>query len=75
LFTHSVLSGGLYRDGVVLTDPVIQSLDKRYGPGDLGHRGISTFFARHRCNKYCRREWIRPNQPVAYFAEVRRKVG
>ena len=43
------LQGGVYRDGAVLTDPVILSRNKLYGPTDLGPTGISSFFSRHVC--------------------------
>ena len=61
------LQGGIYRDGVVLTDPVIMSRRKEYGPTDLGPEGISTFFARHECNQYCRSEWTSPRNRDVYF--------
>ena len=31
--------GGVYRDGAVLTDPIITSHDGRFGPADLGSAG------------------------------------
>ena len=43
------LQGGVYRDGAVLTDPVILSRNKLYGLTDLGPTGISSFFSRHVC--------------------------
>lgn len=51
------LQGGRYADCYVLTDPVIMSLDRNYGPTDLGERGISNFFARHRCSELCSPQW------------------
>jgi len=63
------LQGGIYKDGAVLTDPVVMSANKKYGPADLGREGIITFFARHRCNRFCRSEWTKPRNPVAYFDE------
>ena len=53
--------------GAVFTDPVIQSQDGRYGPTDLGHAGISSFFFRHQCNQFCKAEWTRPRVEVAYY--------
>ena len=41
------LQGGVYADGVVLTDPVILSRDRQFGVTDLGTQGISTFFSQH----------------------------
>lgn len=70
------LQGGVYSNGVVLTDPVIMSLTKSYGPTDLGPRGIRTFFARHRCSEFCQSHWIKPagNLDIirgrGHFAEV-----
>lgn len=46
---------------------MVQSQDGRCGPTDLGHEGICSFFARHRCNSYCRDEWTRPRDRTAYF--------
>ena len=54
------LQGGAYRDGVVLTDPVVMSRDQRYGATDLGPEGITAFFSRHKCNAYCSQKWTRP---------------
>lgn len=63
------LQGGVYADGVVLTDPVVMSRSHQLGPTDLGSDGISTFFARHECNKYCRGDWARPARAEIYFPE------
>jgi hypothetical protein len=62
------LQGGVYSDGVVLTDPVILSRTQKYGPTDLGPEGISSFFSRHVCNEYCRAHWQKPNDMTAYHA-------
>jgi len=62
------LQGGIYRDGVILTDPVIQSRRQTFGPTDLGPEGISTFFSRHRCNKFCTLNWSRPRDTHQYFS-------
>ncbi|KAF9161458.1 hypothetical protein BGX20_002107 [Mortierella sp. AD010] len=35
------LQGGVYSDGIVLTDPVVMSTDRRFGPTDLGKDGIA----------------------------------
>mmetsp|Transcript_17923 Transcript_17923/g.61091 ORF Transcript_17923/g.61091 Transcript_17923/m.61091 type:complete len:256 (-) Transcript_17923:34-801(-) len=61
------LQGGVYADGVVLTDPVILSRNQSYGPTDLGAEGISTFFSKHRCNQFCRAQWQKPRDKHAYF--------
>ncbi|KAI1148180.1 kinase-like domain-containing protein [Nemania diffusa] len=55
------LQGGAYRDGYILSDPVIMSQHRRmYGPTDLGPDGIKSFFHRHRCGRFCKNEWQRP---------------
>jgi hypothetical protein len=54
------LQGGIYSDGVVLSDPVILSRNRTYGVTDLGANGIESFFHRHECNQYCQRKWSRP---------------
>jgi len=37
----------------LLTDPAVLSKDGRFGITDLGERGISNWFARHKCNGMC----------------------
>jgi hypothetical protein len=61
------LQGGLYRNGAVLSDPVIHSRSQAYGLTDLGDRGISSFFSNHRCNQYCNRSWTMPRDQGRYF--------
>jgi hypothetical protein len=51
----------------VITDPIIISSTKEYGPTDLGDQGISTFFANHTCNKYCDSKWMIPHDRTSYF--------
>ena len=48
------LQGGVYHDGVVLTDPVVLSRTRAYGVTDLGPDGIVNFFHHHSCNEFCR---------------------
>lgn len=43
-----------------LTDPAICSRSCRYGPTDLGEKGIDSFFANHECNEFCQSNWARP---------------
>lgn len=64
------LQGGQYSNGVILTDPVILSSSKYYGATDLGPQGISTFFSRHKCNKFCKSYWLKPRNTAAYFPEM-----
>lgn len=61
------LQGGVYSHGAVLTDPVIMSSEQSYGPTDLGLKGMSTFFAHHVCNEFCRSDWIKPCVPTAHY--------
>lgn len=60
------LQGGVFSDGVVLTDPVVLSRDSSFGPTDLGASGISTFFSNHVCNQYCRSDWTKPRDTTRY---------
>ncbi|KAK4194845.1 kinase-like domain-containing protein [Triangularia verruculosa] len=64
------LQGGAYLQEAVLTDPVILSQTREFGVTDLGPDGISTFFSQHVCNKFCRKDWIAPANPVRYFDPV-----
>ncbi|KUJ22179.1 kinase-like protein [Mollisia scopiformis] len=54
------LQGGVYRNGYVLSDPVIMSQAQDCGPADLGQPGINSFFQRHRCGRFCNRQWVKP---------------
>jgi hypothetical protein len=56
--------------GIVITDPVILSKNREYGLTDLGPEGISTFFARHKCNKYCRAHWRLPGNVQQHLRGV-----
>lgn len=38
------LQGGIYKDGFIITEPVVMSTTEDFGPTDLGSEGISTFF-------------------------------
>mmetsp|Transcript_21048 Transcript_21048/g.31631 ORF Transcript_21048/g.31631 Transcript_21048/m.31631 type:complete len:107 (+) Transcript_21048:801-1121(+) len=57
---------GVYQDGVILTDPVVMSVSRSYGPTDLGSEGINSFFAHHTCNEYCHSNWTTLRNPVGY---------
>jgi hypothetical protein len=61
------LQGGVYSDGIVLTDPVVLSRNHSFGPTDLGPDGITTFFSRHVCSRYCKSNWTRPRSTAAHF--------
>ncbi|CAD6452533.1 f29ab76f-7bac-4ac2-b085-9c8a1e4ffa76 [Sclerotinia trifoliorum] len=54
------LQGGSYSNGYILSDPVIMSRAQNCGPADLGIDGIKSFFQRHRCGRFCDRNWMRP---------------
>ncbi len=61
------LQGGVIENGAVITDPIIMSTSKEYGPTDLGDEGISTFFFYHRCNEFCNPKWMIPRHKKRYF--------
>ena len=63
------LQGGIYSKAVILTDPVVMSLTRCYGPTDLGPLGIDTFFARHTCNQFCRSHWKKPLRPQSHHPQ------
>jgi hypothetical protein len=51
------VQGGKYESCYVLTDPVVMSLERKYGPTDLGEGGISNFFHHHKCSRFCKQHW------------------
>ncbi|XP_046460948.1 serine/threonine-protein kinase/endoribonuclease IRE1-like isoform X2 [Daphnia pulex] len=59
--------GGVIENGAVITDPIIMSSTREYGPTDLGDEGISNFFAYHTCNIFCDSKWIIPHNNKTYF--------
>lgn len=61
------VQGGVYSNGVILTDPAIHSRQQKFGVTDHGTRGISTFFSKHKCNRYCHKDWIKPLDRTEYF--------
>ncbi|TPX55289.1 hypothetical protein PhCBS80983_g05442 [Powellomyces hirtus] len=61
------LHGGVYSDGVVLTDPVVMSATQAFGSTDLGLAGITTFCALHKCIAYCRWQWSRPRDKAVHY--------
>ncbi|KAI0882056.1 kinase-like protein [Annulohypoxylon maeteangense] len=66
------IQGGVYQHEVVLSDPVILSRNRDYGVTDLGPVGISSFFSQHRCNNFCRSNWMKLSSPVQIFRPVAR---
>lgn len=61
------LQGAIYKNCAVLTDPAIHSIDRRYGPTDMGAKGISTFFHHHKCNEFCKAHWRHPRTTSPEF--------
>lgn len=59
------LQGGRFNKGIALTDPVILSNSRRFGPTDLGREGMLAFFSNHQCNQFCDASWHRPRGPSA----------
>ena len=55
----------------ILTDPVIVSdtglWSTSYGPCDGGSDMMVTWFNNHKCNRYCKRSWLKP----LYEADVK----
>lgn len=54
------LQGGRYSNCYILTDPVVHSRGKEFGPTDLGEKGINNFMAHHKCNRFCGAKWSLP---------------
>jgi hypothetical protein len=54
------LQGGRYSNCYILTDPVILSEGKEFGPTDLGEKGINNFMAHHKCTRFCDPKWSLP---------------
>lgn len=50
-----------YRPHLILTDPQVVSLDKAFGPGDLGDKGMRAFFQSHQCGPTCRHMGLDPH--------------
>jgi len=57
------LQGGRYSNCYILTDPVILSKGKQFGPTDLGEKGINNFMAHHKCTRFCNPKWSLPAKP------------
>ncbi len=47
------LQGVHYDDKYVLTDPVINSVERQYGEMDMGVAGMALFFSTHECTTFC----------------------
>lgn len=61
------LQGGVEDDAIVLTDPVLNSRRRQFGPTDLGQKGIETFFHSHICSSWCESTWKKPSSTAKHF--------
>lgn len=61
------LQGAVYKSKIVLTDPVILSHDRRFGPTDLGKAGMDHFFHQHQCSTSCDATWSAPADTATAF--------
>lgn len=68
------LQGGVRRDCIILSDPVILSKNRDFGSTDLGPKGIESFFRRHKCTEYCERDWLKPDRKAKHFPAVRHTI-
>lgn len=60
--------GGVYKDYIIITDPVLHSSDRRFGITDLGPTGITTFFSNHKCSPHCAaNSWYKPVDNRCYI--------
>ena len=52
-----------------LTDVAVCSRNVKFGPTDLGEKGIDSFFANHVCNQFCsvNGHWKRPRRTRSWF--------
>lgn len=53
------IQGGEYPSRFVLTDPVVHSVTREFGATDGGPEAMQSFFARHRCGRFCKHGWAR----------------
>mmetsp|Transcript_63371 Transcript_63371/g.151226 ORF Transcript_63371/g.151226 Transcript_63371/m.151226 type:complete len:790 (-) Transcript_63371:126-2495(-) len=54
------LQGVARQDEVLLTDPQVLSLERCFGPGDLGAAGMQACLSSHRCGAACRALGLKP---------------
>ena len=58
----------MYKDYIIITDPVLHSSDRRFGITDLGPTGITTFFSNHTCSPHCQsHSWYTPTDNRCYL--------
>lgn len=64
------------RPHIIMTDPQVVSLEKSFGPGDLGVEGMRAFFNSHKCGATCRQMRLDPYTLKRLRRIIRRrKVG
>ena len=49
------------RPHLILTDPQVVSLERSFGPGDLGDKGMQAFFRTHQCGSTCKKMGLDQN--------------
>lgn len=52
------------RPHIIMTDPQVVSLERSFGPGDLGLEGMCAFFRTHKCGATCREMRLDPDAPI-----------
>ena len=66
---------GVRKDGeYCITDPCICSINGKSGLLDCGEAGINSFFANHKCNNYCRKNWEKPKN-IDYTALLPKRLS
>jgi hypothetical protein len=60
------VQGGVYYNGVIVTDPcILSSVTREFGETDLGPEGRNQFvFCQHRCNGFCKSPWLAESHTV-----------
>ncbi|CAE7231026.1 ak1 [Symbiodinium sp. CCMP2456] len=61
------------RPHIIMTDPQVVSLEKAFGPGDLGVEGMRAFFHSHKCGPTCRQMRLDPYTLKRLRRIIRRK--
>lgn len=54
------MQGAEYRDGIIISDPAVISIDQSFGMTDQGAAAILGFFSHHKCNHFCSPLWRKP---------------
>ena len=62
------LQGGKVGSDYVLSDVMVCTEARRFGPADLGREGIETFMAAHKCGRFCNPRWKRWENAERHFA-------